>query len=68
MVEGAHPVWFDGCGQFGLSNRFFCVGWRETRRSCHWQLMESPFELSFGRIAGQTYLCWSELTGSHLGV
>ena len=24
-VEGAHPVWCDGCGRFGQSDRFFCV-------------------------------------------
>ena len=33
-VEGAHPVWPDGCGRFGQSDRFFCVGRRERRRSC----------------------------------
>ena len=33
-VEGAHPVWFDGCGRFRQSDRFLCVGRRERRRSC----------------------------------
>ena len=30
-VEGAHPVWHDGCGR---SDRFFCGGRRERRRAC----------------------------------
>ena len=34
VVDGAYPVWSDGCGQFGQSDRFFCVGMRERRRSC----------------------------------
>ena len=33
-VEGAHPVWPDGCGRFDQSDHFFCVGRRERRRSC----------------------------------
>ena len=32
-VEGAHLVWSDGCGRFGQSDRFFCVGRRERQRS-----------------------------------
>ena len=28
-VEGVHLVWSDGCGRFGHSDRFFCVGRRE---------------------------------------
>ena len=33
-VEDTHPVWSVGCGRFGQSNRIFCVGRRERRRSC----------------------------------
>ena len=33
-VEGARPVWPDGCGRFVQLDRFFCVGRRERRRSC----------------------------------
>ena len=33
-VEGAHPVWSDGCARVGQSDRFFCVVRRERRRSC----------------------------------
>ena len=33
-VEVAHPVWPDGYGQFGQSDRFFCVGKRERQSSC----------------------------------
>ena len=33
-VEGAHPVWSDGCGRFGQLDRFFCVGRRERWRFC----------------------------------
>ena len=71
-VDGAHPVWPDGSGRFGQSDRILCVGRREKRRSCYWQLMELLFELSFGLIAGQTYWWWCELMGefigNHLGV
>ena len=28
-VEGAHPVWSDVCGQFGLPDEIFCVARRE---------------------------------------
>ena len=28
-VEGAHPIWSDGCGRFGQSDHFFCVGRRK---------------------------------------
>ena len=54
-VEGAHPVWSDGCERFSQSDRFHCVDRRERRRSCKWQLIELPFELYFGHITGQTY-------------
>ena len=71
-MEGAHPVWSDGIERFCKSDRFFCVGRRERRRSCSWQLMELQFELSFGLIAGQTYWWRCELMGefidNHLGV
>ena len=33
-AEGADPVWSDGCGRFGQSDSFFCVGRRDGRRSC----------------------------------
>ena len=33
-VDGTHPVRSDGCVRFGQSDRFFCVGRREWRRSC----------------------------------
>ena len=71
-VDGAHPVWSNGCGRFGLSEPFFCVGRRERRRFYQWQLMELPFELSFGIIVGHTYWWWCELmdefNGNHIGV
>ena len=31
-VEGAHPVWSDGCGRLGQSDRFLCEGWRFRSR------------------------------------
>ena len=33
-VEVAHPVWPDGRGRFGKSDRFFCDGRRERWRDC----------------------------------
>ena len=66
-MEGAQPVFSDSCGRFYQSDRFFCVGRRERRRSCLWLLMELSFELSFGLIADQTYWWWCECMGEYIG-
>ena len=34
QMKGAHPIRFDSSGQSGQSDRFFCVGRGERRRSC----------------------------------
>ena len=36
-VVAAHPDWSDGCGRFGQTDRFFCVGRRNRRRFPSWR-------------------------------
>ena len=49
-VEGAHSMWYDGCGRLGQSYCFLYVGRHER---CRVLLMSADgIVLSFGHIAG----------------